>query len=196
MQQQPALKNSECFRYDLMDVSRQLMADYCLQQLHNCKQSFVDGDVQAYDQQQAKFVQALQELDELLASHPQTLLGVWTSRAEAKGNNAADKAAMLQAAKLMVTGWSCRTSTLNDYSNRHWAGLVKDYYLPRWLIFFQQQRDVLLGKANPTQAAEACRQKLEALTRAFYTSPHKYANTPTGDCCAIAARLILKYAKK
>ena len=58
---------------------------------------------------------------------------------------------MDKSAKMLITTWIDQVPrSLNDYSNRQWAGLVSDFYLPRWKNFFEFQMDVLTGKKNPS----------------------------------------------
>jgi alpha-N-acetylglucosaminidase len=54
---------------------------------------------------------------------------------------------------------------LHDYSNREWGGLLKDFYYPRWKLFFDNLK---AGKPAPT-ADE------------FFDMEWKWANTPTTD---------------
>ena len=57
---------------------------------------------------------------------------------------------------MLITTWIDQVPrSLNDYSNRKWAGLVSDFYLPRWKNFFEFQMDVLTGKKTRDAAHAA-----------------------------------------
>ena len=68
---------------------------------------------------------------------------------------------MDKSAKMLITTWIDQVPrSLNDYSNRQWAGLVSDFYLPRWKNFFEFQMDVLTGKKTRDAAHAAFMDKM------------------------------------
>lgn len=46
-------------------------------------------------------------------------------------------------AKALITTWGAYAQSelgqLGDYSNRQWAGLIDEYYIPRWKLWFTER---------------------------------------------------------
>jgi len=50
---------------------------------------------------------------------------------------------------MQITIWGPDTNPktdLHDYAHKEWAGLIKDLYLPRWKLFFEELDNELSGK--------------------------------------------------
>lgn len=82
-------------------------------------------------------------LDALAAGHPETRLDTWVDAARSWGDTDAERAAMEREARSLVSVWGGQHNGLHDYAGRHWHGLVRDLYLPRW----QAWADWLAGLA-------------------------------------------------
>lgn len=52
---------------------------------------------------------------------------------------------------MLITYWGTDNpgTLISDYSNREWAGLLKDFYLPRWEWFINDHHNRLLNKPYP-----------------------------------------------
>ena len=90
----------------------------------------------------------LRDLDALLGSDKNYMLGPWVAGARALGAGAGAEALFVRDAQLLVTLWTedgtAFGGQINDYSSRGgWAGLVGSYYAPRWHLF----HDALLAAA-------------------------------------------------
>ena len=71
-------------------------------------------------------------------------------------------------ARTLVTLWGQATGNLHEYSYRLWGGLVSDFYLPRWTLWFSRVEDALQNNhtfdvANFTTTVE----QLEEVSRRF-----------------------------
>lgn len=74
----------------------------------------------------------LLKLDDLAGARPETRLSTWVDAARAWGDTDAERDAMEREARSLVSVWGGQHNGLHDYSGRHWQGLVRDLYLPRW----------------------------------------------------------------
>ncbi|MGI5191545.1 alpha-N-acetylglucosaminidase TIM-barrel domain-containing protein [Promicromonospora sp. CA-289599] len=74
----------------------------------------------------------LLRLDDLAGARPETRLSTWVDAARAWGDTDAERDAMEREARSLVSVWGGQHNGLHDYSGRHWQGLVRDLYLPRW----------------------------------------------------------------
>lgn len=188
---QPSLVKEETFRYDLVDVVRQALADAAFYQLQRVRSAFDSGDAAAYRKQVKLFLSLVSDMDALLATDRQFLLGTWQKKALDWGGTRQEKALMDKSAKMLITTWIDQAPrALNDYSNRQWAGLVSDFYLPRWKNFFESQLDVLTGKKDRAAAHAAFMDKTVREELAFAGNGKVYPTRPAGDTLTVANRVM------
>lgn len=187
----PGLMKEETFRYDLVDVVRQVLADAAFYQLQRVKAAFDARDVSGYRKEAHVFLSLVSDMDDVLATDRQFLLGAWQEKALKWGNTRREKALMDRAAKMLVTTWIDQAPrALNDYSNRQWSGLVSDFYLPRWKNFFESQLEVLTGKKDAAAAQAAFMDKTVREELAFAVNGKVYPAVPSGDSLAVASRVM------
>jgi alpha-N-acetylglucosaminidase len=132
----PELLEVETFRYDLIDFTRQALSDLARPLLAQG----ASGNIQA------PFLEAIRMTDALLECEPRWTLKWREDIARRTGGEAAAKAV-----RRMYTTWSGRGGALNDYAHRQLGGLMRDYYLKRWQIFF----DAEAARRNPGQELNA-----------------------------------------
>ena len=136
----------ENYSYDLTDIARQALTDYGYDLLRSVNAAHVSGDTVTFRIRSEKFLELILDLDRLLATNKDFMLGRWTQLArgiadEVPGTTEADRDWLeLDNARTLITTWGPRESSdyggLRDYSYREWAGMMKDYYYPRWKAFF------------------------------------------------------------
>ncbi|MBQ7443216.1 MAG: alpha-N-acetylglucosaminidase [Bacteroidaceae bacterium] len=190
-----ALAGNENYRYDLIDLARQALADYGKELL---------GQVQAATGAQRlaladRFLTLILDQDRLLGTRRELRLGRWTEAARALGTTAAEKALYEQNARMLLTTWGdraqCENGGLHDYANREWQGLLSSYYYPRWKAFFDNGytsqswfQDYEWPFATGTTGAVGAYLPADA--------PYAYGTfsaTPVGDEIAVAQELYAKY---
>ena len=84
----------------------------------------------------------LLEIDTLAGTRPEFRAEDWLDAASAWGTTPEEKEYYRDDAWKLLTIWG-EAPNLNDYANRLWSGLVRDYYLPRWELFIQWHLDCL-----------------------------------------------------
>lgn len=84
-----------------------------------------------------EMVDLLVRADALASTHPEMRLDRWLHAAESWAQSASEKEYYRHNAWHLVTTWGV-TERLNDYANRLWGGLTRDYYLPRWKLFIER----------------------------------------------------------
>ncbi|TKG93883.1 alpha-N-acetylglucosaminidase [Puteibacter caeruleilacunae] len=140
------LKSSEGFRYDLVDVTRQVLANYA-QFLHGeIVTAYKQKDKAALLRLSNEFLELIADQDQLLSSIESLTLSNWISDARDRGTNDQEKDLFEFNARTQVTTWSFKNSNLHEYAHREWAGLLNDFYKPRWKMFFDYLQDKLAGK--------------------------------------------------
>lgn len=129
------------YNYDFIDVVRQAMVDYAAELLPLIKAAHDKGDNTEYTRLYQLYLQLMLDLDEMLSYDENFKLERWTSLArniadEVAGTTENDRNWLEWNARTQVTVWSSGNTDLHDYSNRCWAGLIKDFHYKRWEKFF------------------------------------------------------------
>ncbi|MDE5788230.1 MAG: alpha-N-acetylglucosaminidase [Bacteroidaceae bacterium] len=133
------LNNNENYRYDLVDLMRQALADYGKLMLDSIHAATGAERTRLSD----RFLALILDQDTLLATRPEFRLGRWTEMARALGTNADEKNLYEKNARMLLTTWGeraqCENGGLHDYANREWSGLLSGFYYPRWKSFFAHE---------------------------------------------------------
>ncbi len=145
--------DSDGFRYDLVDVTRQVLANYALVVQKQWKTAYQNKDQKAFARYSQDFLTLISDMDQLLASRKDFMLGPWLQDARRWGTNAEEKALYEQNARDLVTLWGDADSPLHEYSNRQWSGLLNDFYKPRWEQFFQMVSQSMETHQKPDLAS-------------------------------------------
>ena len=129
------------YNYDFIDVVRQSMVDYAAQLLPLIKVAHDSGNNAEYTRLYQLYLQLMLDLDAMLSYDENFKLERWTSLArnianEVDGTTENDRRWLEWNARTQVTVWSKGNTDLHDYSNRCWAGLIKDFHYKRWEKFF------------------------------------------------------------
>jgi alpha-N-acetylglucosaminidase len=137
------------FKYDLVDVTRQLLANRFITLYETLVATFTSNSSSsaAIIAAGRPLLQLLHDLDDLLLTDDYFLLANWISAARSWSDGNASYAAFLEYnARNQITLWG-PTGEINDYASKQWGGLIGGYYVPRWEAFI----DYLVGtKANGT----------------------------------------------
>jgi alpha-N-acetylglucosaminidase len=148
----PALRNNSAYRYDLMDVTRQVLANRSRLLLPQIKAAYDAGDRHRFDELTSVWLNWMTLLDQVIATDGQHLLGRWLADARASGLNTAEKDQLEYDARSIITTWGDRESSeqgLHEYANREWSGLVGGLYYKRWKTYFGELDTALAGKRRP-----------------------------------------------
>ncbi|XP_021095728.1 alpha-N-acetylglucosaminidase isoform X2 [Heterocephalus glaber] len=190
----PNLTASPAFRYDLLDVTRQGLqelvslyyeearAAYMRQELEGLLRA---GGVLAY--------KLLPALDEVLASDHRFLLGSWLEQARAVAVSSAEADLYEQNSRYQLTLWGPEGNIL-DYANKQLAGLVADYYVPRWRLFVETLASSL-ARGVPFQQQQF-NSDVFLLEQAFVLSRKRYPSQPQGDTVELARSTFLRFAPR
>lgn len=132
----PALRASDAYRFDLVDVARQALANRSRTLLPEIKSAYDAGNLAEFRSRAQEWRDDMALLDRLLATDERFLLGPWLADARSWGSTDAERALLEYDARSILTTWGHRSGSeagrLHDYANREWAGLVSGFYAPRW----------------------------------------------------------------
>lgn len=102
----------------------------------------------------ATFQELMLAMDKLLAAHPTLSLAHWEHFAAAYDKRESSAKKYQSNARRLISIWG---PPINDYSARVWSGLIRDYYLPRWMQYFANRQGANKDIAQWEQAwVEQC----------------------------------------
>ena len=187
----PEFGTSDGFQYDLVDLSRQIIANYALPVQQQMAMAYKNNDKQKFDQYSTEFLELIDDLDRLLATRKDFMLGPWISDARSWGTTPEEKALYEQNARNLITLWGGADNRLHEYSNRQWSGLLSDFYKPRWEQFFTE---VNVDWKNFDQAAFD--EEIKQWEWSWVTSQKDFPIQPTGSSIEVAKELHQKYCDR
>lgn len=135
----------------------------------------------------------LQDLDSLLATDPNFLLGKWQSKARSFGSTAEELSNLEFNARNQLTLWGY-SGALSDYAAKHWSGLVGDYYLGRWQLLLSRLTSAVTA-GTPMDFPQYLTDVF-AFETAWGKDNKTYPSAPVGDTMAVASSLLNKYASE
>ncbi|MGC4102170.1 alpha-N-acetylglucosaminidase [Ferruginibacter sp.] len=149
----PACNNSDGFQYDLVDIARQVLVNYASPLQQKFVKAFNEKNATVFSQYSKQFIELIDDVDKLLATRKDFLLGPWIAAARKCGHDDKEKALYEMNAKDLITLWGDENCPLNEYACRQWSGLLSDFYKPRWQLFFIAATEALKNKREMDKTA-------------------------------------------
>lgn len=134
------------YRYDITDVVRQTLTDSTYTLLQEISAAYKRGDKKGFRKGYTNYLNMIRDIDRLLSQSDLFTLNRWVNSAraicdEVEGTSEADRDWLEWNARTLVSVWgpeqSANKGRLHDYSNRLWGGMLRDFYLVRWEMFFK-----------------------------------------------------------
>ncbi|MBW7864423.1 MAG: alpha-N-acetylglucosaminidase [Candidatus Hydrogenedentes bacterium] len=179
------------YQYDVAHVTRQVLSEIAGQHHARIMQAHADGNRDVFGRETAAFLELLDNMDRLLATRPEFLLGKWLEDAKRWGNNEEEKRLLEWNARNQITLWGPADGVLHDYAQKQWSGLVRGFYKPRWEQFFDALRVGM--DSGATFEAEAFTRTLQEWEAAWTHQTENHPATPSGEPVTIARELLEKY---
>ena len=138
----------------------------------------------------ASFLQLIRDLDELLATNDEFLLGSWLEDAKRWGATDAERAKLEWNARRILTLWGTGAA-LRDYAWKEWSGLLTGFYA-------QTLGDLFPPPARGARCWQAfrpsaCHAELYRFENEWCQQTERYPSKPKGDSIEVAQRLFDKY---
>lgn len=182
-----SLSSNANYRYDLVDITRQAVAEKGRLTYKDMVAALENGDKAAFEKSATYFLSLIDMQDRLLATMPDFTVGRWINDARRLAPSESEKDLFEQNARLLVTTWGRRGASekgkLRDYAHREWNGLLRDFYRPRWEAWIAQQRDILDGK-------EVADIDFYAMDEKWVDARDAYSETPLGDPVEVSLEAI------
>ena len=182
-------KGNNNYEYDLVDITRQALADRGRMLYNYAIADFKNFDRKAYRAHSEKFLDLLLMQDKLLGTRTEFRLGRWTTAARNLGTTDAEKDLYEWNARVQVTTWGNRECAddggLRDYAHKEWNGLLRDFYFRRWAAWWNMLDGVFEGL--PEQEID-----YYGMEEPWTLRHNPYSAEPEGDPVEVAREAISK----
>lgn len=144
------VKANANFRYDLVDITRQAIAEQARLVYDEVVAAYKAKDRTMFAHATNKFLDLLLQQDRLLSSMPDFMVGRWIKQARSLGANSSESDHYEWNARVQITTWGNRDAAerggLREYAHKEWSGVLRDFYYPRWKAYFDALAATLDGK--------------------------------------------------
>lgn len=183
----PALRRSETYQYDLVDMGRQTLANESRLLLPQIRAAYDTKDRSRFDALTQRWLRLMDLQDQLLATNRFFLVGNWLSQVQPWASSSQERTRLDYDVRSLLTTWGDRKASedanLHDYGNKDWAGLTHDYYRLRWQTYFQSL-DEALRTGTPPKTIDWF-----AMGEAWNRGTQVYSDKPEGDAYEVAKRV-------
>ena len=191
MRASAACSSSDGFQFDLVDLTRQVLANYALTLQKKIVTAYKSKNPDSFKISTHNFLALIDDMDRLLATRKDFLLGRWIADARKWGIDEKEKGLYEMNAKDLITLWGDEDCPLNEYACRQWSGLLSDFYKPRWEKFF-----AILEKCLRTSTEfdiAVFNKEIKDWEWKWVNSRKDYPTATTGDPVTVAKQLYAKY---
>jgi alpha-N-acetylglucosaminidase len=183
---------TETYRHDLVNVARQALSERAAGIYSRVAAAYAANDPAAYRKASREFLELLQDVDEMLATNDQFLLGAWLHDARRWGRTAEERDRLEWNARRILTVWGTgKYAPLRDYAGKEWAGMLRGFHAERWQRFFESQL-AALERQRPFDS-EAFESELKKWEDGWADRKDSYPPAEHGDTLQIARKLWQKY---
>ncbi|WP_246073789.1 alpha-N-acetylglucosaminidase [Dinghuibacter silviterrae] len=187
-----SLGANDAFQYDLVDVTRQVLANYATPLQQKWVLAYLQHDLSAFDRYSDAFIALMSDMDSLLSTRKEFLLGRWIGDARRCGADTAEANLYEKNARDLITLWGDKESGLHEYSCRQWSGLIWSFYLPRWAWYFADVRGKIITGAR-METDDVDRRIRDWEWNWVNAHDITYPEKPSGDPVAVVKALYKKY---
>lgn len=142
-----SLKKSDPYRFDIVDICRQILSNLGQEIQKKATLSFERKDKKSFKLHSQRFLKLIEDLDLLLRTRSEFNFDVYLQQARSWGNNKKEKNQYEKNATALYTIWGGDGDpNIFDYAWHEWSGLIEGFYLKRWEMFYQMLEKCLLEK--------------------------------------------------
>jgi alpha-N-acetylglucosaminidase len=181
---------SDACQFALLMVTRQVLGNFSGELARQAADAWQAKDLGQFRSASGRMIELIRDLDTLLATRAEFLLGKWLADARRWGDTAAEKDRLEWNARRVITMWGQQTA-IRDYSRREWSGMLTSFYLKRWERFYAALAESLDARQPFDQAAFD--RELQTWELAWADSREAHRVSADGDTLAISQQLWAKH---
>jgi alpha-N-acetylglucosaminidase len=137
------LRENDAFRFDLVNLLRQVFGQYSGHILHEITMNYEKNDIREFDLNVRRFIDLATGTEKLLETRDEFLAGKWIADSRKHAHDAEEEKLYEWNARAIITTWGGRS--LYGYANKDWAGMYSCYYIPKWKLLFDAMRTEMQG---------------------------------------------------
>jgi alpha-N-acetylglucosaminidase len=198
LQADPACRKNDGYRFDVVNLTRVCLDTAASRVSVKMWQAVAAGDLAAYPRDSKRLLEIGRDMDTLLATRHEWLLGRWIAEARAWGATPEEKDCYETCAREILSTWFA------GYVKREWNGLLGAYHLPRWEKFLKSIEQSGVVKPLPDCKLDKLAWSPELFPPRYAgvtwddeawvkSKTEKFATVPQGDCYETARKLFEKY---
>jgi alpha-N-acetylglucosaminidase len=184
------LGDVDAYRFDLVNVARQVLSNHAAVLQRSVVDATRAKDAAAFQTASDAYLQLMLDLDELLATREEFLLGKTLEDAKRWGTTPEEKSIFEWNARRVLTLWG-EGPAIDDYARKEWSGLISGYYHARWSWYLNEVGKAL--KAGTPFDEAAFHRELREWMGDWSDAKDTYPTEPSGDSLAVAKALWEKY---
>ncbi len=186
------LGDVDTYQYDVVNVGRQVLVNHAGTLHGEIVKAWQAKDANALNEATGAFLRLISDVDDLLATREEFLLGRWLADARRWGKTDAERARMEWNARRVLTLWG-EGPAIDDYASKDWSGLLNGFYRKGWEMYLSELAQSL--KADRPFDRRQFNQRLRKWMADWSSARHRYAKEPKGDSAKLARKLFDCYAK-
>ncbi len=133
------LGDNELYRADAYEMAAHYIGCKTTEMLKYVAELDAEGAIKERNAVVQEVIDLLLRLDSILAHHPTHRLDKWVEFARNWGRNKEEKDYYESNCRRIITRWG---GEIDDYAARVWSGLIADYYVPRWRMYYLEGKSV------------------------------------------------------
>eukprot|EP01084_Bolivina_argentea_P102130 183017_1 len=186
------LINVTKFRYDLIDITRQCLADLYYIYYSNFTTSWSKKNVSGINYYSNNMLSLLDDIDRVLSTDIHWMLGAWIDLAKNQTTNQSDQDWWVFNAKNQVTLWG-PTGQISDYASKNWGGLISTYHKPQWMLFINNVKKQSMNNNYTWDQKQFATDNMNQIQLPWQTNNDNIPDKPVGDTVQIACELYKKW---
>ncbi|XP_017060609.2 alpha-N-acetylglucosaminidase [Drosophila ficusphila] len=177
----------DIYEHDLVDITRQFLQITADQLYINLRSAYRKRQVPRFEFLSSKLLKLFEDMEMILGSSRNFLLGNWLEQAKRAAPNAEDQRNFEFNARNQITAWGPDGQIL-DYACKQWSGLVRDYYTPRWNLFLEDV-NVALHSQRPFNGTAFKQKVSQRIELPFSNRTDIYPVEPIGNTWLISQNI-------
>ena len=162
--------------FDMVDFTRQLLANDNWQYVYGLQDAYKSKDLKLFNEKSNEFLKRFDLMENLLKTNSNFRLGTWLKKAIDLGKNENEKKWLEWNARTIITVWAEKDGDiLHDYAAREYQGMISDFYKERWSMYIGRMKDSIINESELCDYPGYDRDVL------FTEKTDKYDTKPSGD---------------
>ncbi|KAH8400476.1 hypothetical protein KR222_001085 [Zaprionus bogoriensis] len=179
------------YQHDLVDITRQFLQQSIDRLYVNLRSAYRKRHLGRFDYLAGQMQLMLDDLEHILASGANFLLGTWLDDAKRMAPSRELRPIYEFNARNQITAWGPDGQIL-DYASKQWSGLVEDYFKPRWVLFHNVAA-LALAENRPFNATSFKQRVANEIELPFSNQTKSYLSKPVGDPWVISEDIYIRW---